>query len=424
MIYANDFAALTDSDTLDAAIANRDGDGVIVISPRKSDIEPERDFWLIDRAILIPENTTVILRNCKIKLSDKCRDNFFRTANCGFGFPYPERIRNVHLRGEGIAVLEGADYPRATGDSSKRLACPCPFEDEDLCRLADWIPEERRTPEKLSFWDRHDHSYGTDALVETESQYGDWRGIGVLFANAEYFSIENLKIVESHGWGISLEACAFGNVRNIIFDARMSKRIDGMLNNMENQDGVDIRNGCHHIVIENISGETGDDMVALTAIVPDEPEFKEGGSLCSTHVMHSDWSKRERDIHDIVIRNITGYSYLCFLLRLLPANTRIWNIVIDGLVDTTREIGHRHGGTVLLGDGGGYGRNLEDSMSSITISNVICNSNRAIVIEGYIKDSAISNVINNNPDCETIYVARENGAKNLKLSNIVTASKE
>jgi hypothetical protein len=71
MIYANDFAALTDSDTLDAAMANRDGDGVIVISPRRSDIEPERDFWLIDRAVLIPENTTVILRNCKIKLSDK-----------------------------------------------------------------------------------------------------------------------------------------------------------------------------------------------------------------------------------------------------------------------------------------------------------------------------------------------------------------
>lgn len=32
-----------------------------------------------------------------------------------------------------------------------------------------------------------------------------------------------------------------------------------------NQDGVDVRKGCHNLVIENISGVTGDDAVALTA---------------------------------------------------------------------------------------------------------------------------------------------------------------
>jgi len=211
MTNANNYCCKTDSDTLDLAIANRGPDGIVVIPPRVSDIEPERNFWLIDRAVLIPENTTIVLQNCKIKLSDRCRDNFFRTANCGFGFPDPAPIRNVHLRGEGLCILEGADHPRATGDSSKLQHNPCPHHPADILAIdADWVPAERKASGQLDFWDVHNHSYGTDAGNPDESQWDDWRGIGVLFARAQNFSIENLKIVESHGWGISLEDCSFG----------------------------------------------------------------------------------------------------------------------------------------------------------------------------------------------------------------------
>ena len=62
MINVNDFKLLTDSETFDNAIKNRTPDGIIIIPPRVSDIEPERDYWLIDKAILIPENTTIILQ--------------------------------------------------------------------------------------------------------------------------------------------------------------------------------------------------------------------------------------------------------------------------------------------------------------------------------------------------------------------------
>ena len=219
MLNANDYRGATDSETLELAIRHRTQDGIVVIPPRASDIEPERTFWLIDRAVLIPENTTIVLQNCRIKLSDRCRDNFFRTANCGFGYPDPAPIRNVHIRGEGTCILEGADRPRATGDSSKRLHDPCPHRPEDIIAIdADWVPEERKKTGRLDFWDIHNHSYGTDANAPKESQYGDWRGIGILFANARDFSIENLRIVEPHGWGISLEACSFGRIERI--DAR------------------------------------------------------------------------------------------------------------------------------------------------------------------------------------------------------------
>ena len=134
MVYANDFFGNTDSDILNSAIRGRDSDGIVIIDPRESDVESARKWWSLDTAILLPSNTTVILRNCKLKLSDRCRDNFFRSANCGLGIEENEPLSNIHIKGEGSAVLEGADHPRATGDESKILKNPCPFTAEDICK--------------------------------------------------------------------------------------------------------------------------------------------------------------------------------------------------------------------------------------------------------------------------------------------------
>ena len=418
MVNVNSFKGSNDSEIINKAIENKEADGIVIIPPRESDVEPERKFWLLDSAILLTENTTVILQNCKIKLSDNCRDNFFRSANCGIGIELPERIKNIHIKGEGYCLLEGADHPRAVGDSSKLLHNPCPHYPEDICKVADWIPEERRTPETIDFRDIHDHSYGTDAGKEGESQYGDWRGIGILLANVEDFSISNLRLKDFHCWAISVEECANGRIEKIDFDACMHKDIDGIVMNMENQDGVDIRNGCHHIVISDITGHTGDDVIALTAIA--DQEYRPGGSMRSTHVMHNDWSKRERDIHDIIIKNVIAHSYLCYTVRLLPALTKIYNVVIDGVIDTSPNC-QAAGGTILLGDGGRYGENLPDSMKNVTISNVICNSRKAIFMRGYLTDSTITNVINKNPDCEALHVVREDGLNNVAVGNLITA---
>jgi len=394
MINVNDYVRLNDNDTLKAAIAAKGEDGIVIIPPRVSEVEPERDFWLLDEAILLPENTTVILQNCRIKLSDACRDNFFRTANCGFGIADPAPIENIHLRGEGLCILEGADRPRSTGDGGKILANPIPY------------------------GEGHDKTFGTDAGKESESQFGDWRNIGVLFANVKNFSIEGLKIVESHGWGISLEACSYGRVEKIEFDACMSKMIDGLRQNIENEDGVDIRNGCHHIVISDIMGQSGDDLVALTAIADEQPH--EGGSLCYTHVMHNDWTRRDPTIHDIVIRNVVGRSHLCYMIRLLPCNTEIYNVVVDGVVDTTPEP-TGHSGVMVLGEPDGiYGTCYPSGLHHITISNVICNGRKSgISVKGYLKDSTISNIVNKNPAVETVLVAREGGLRNVKQTNIL-----
>ena len=417
MVNVNDFHGLCDNEVLENAIAAKGADGIVLIPPRQSDVEPERDYWLLDRAILLPANTTVVLQNATIKLSDNCRDNFFRTANCGIGIEFPEPISNVHIRGEGRCVLQGADHPRATGDETKQLHAPCPHYKQDVCRVAEYIPAERRETGEITFADVHEHSYGTDANREGESPYGDWRGIGILFANTDHFSISNITIREPHGWSISLEACCYGRVEKIEFDARMHKEIDGLVMNMENQDGVDLRNGCHHIVVSDITGCTGDDVVALTAIA--EPEYRPGGSLRNTHVMHNDWTRREKDIHDIVIRNVVAHSYLCHTVRLLPAMANIYNVVIDGVIDTSPRC-YATSSTVLLGDGGTYGENHPDSMRNITVSNVVCNSQHAVWVRGFLTDSVITNVVNRNPGCDAVGVTHENGLNNVTISNVVT----
>ncbi len=199
----------------------------------------------------------------------------------------------------------------------------------------------------------------------------------------------------------------------------MHKCIDGMEMNMENQDGIDIRNGCHHIVISDIMGSTGDDVIALTAIAKAAP-FIAGGSLRSTHVMHNDWSKRESDIHDVIIRNVIAHSYLCYTVRLLPALTNIYNVVIDGVVDTSPETGLARG-TLLLGDGGTYGENKPESMRNVTISNVLCNSKSAIIVRGFLTESVITNVVNRNPDCPVLTVSRDDGLNNVLFNNLVSS---
>ena len=418
MIFANTFSGACDSEIIEAALGNLDADGTLVISA-KEDGNP----WLLDRAILLPGDVTVILRNCKLKLSDRCRDNFFRSANCGLGIEGVKPLRNIRIRGEGKVVLEGADRPRAAGDGSKFLSNPCPylrgrFVTEESLALADWIPQERKSPEKLMVQDRHGHSFGTDAGKARESQKGDWRGVGILLANVEEFEIENITLKDTHGWGISLEGCSFGRVCRIHFDDKMYKEIDGIVHNMENQDGIDLRNGCHDILVSDITGRTGDDVVALTAIAQDNGY--RGGGLCTTHVMQHDWTERDRGIYNVTVRNVVATSCCCYLVRLLAVNSKIRNVIVDGIVDTASE--RDHWGAILLGEPDHeYGVNPSDGIDGITVTNVISNGHgSAVRILGGVANSIISNVINKNPETECVEVREGVSRKQIVISNAIT----
>ena len=237
-VTPNEFKG-TDVERINQAIEVASASGKRVVIPRVNlSGQEKREIWLLDSAILLRSNTTLELDNCHIKLSDRCRDNLIRSANCGMGITEIKPMKNIHIRGIGRPVLEGADRPRATGGADKKLGT---------------------------------QTYGTDAGVAKESQFGDWRNIGVLLSFVEDFSVENIRIVDSHCLAISMERCAHGMLRDIDIASSGFKVIDGVRQTFLNQDGVELVLGCHDIIITNITGYSGDDLVALCAIPLNEP---------------------------------------------------------------------------------------------------------------------------------------------------------
>jgi len=97
----NDFTG-TDSERIAKAVNKAAATTGIVEIPKKN--RKGGNIWLIDYAILLPSNITVILDNATIKLSDKCRDNFFRSANCGLGITSFVVYNNINIIGIGTAT--------------------------------------------------------------------------------------------------------------------------------------------------------------------------------------------------------------------------------------------------------------------------------------------------------------------------------
>jgi len=216
------------------------------------------------------------------------------------------------------------------------------------------------------------------------------------------FSIQNIAIHDSHCWAISLERCAHGTLRDLDFASSGFKIIDGRRQTILNQDGVDLRLGCHDVLIENITGYTGDDLVALTAI-PRAGSI--AGETGSTMVSSSqDRGEGRDDIRQIIVRNVKGY---CrgghHIVRLLnTSGVKMYDILLDGLIDTSpAEVRCR--AAVKIGDtayGGGVAP-LGDT-SRLIVNNVISRSQHTILIGGSLADSVISNVVRYEVEGEAI----------------------
>ena len=363
-ITPNEFKG-TDSERIAQALSvlKKQGGGTLRM-PRREDADG-RDFWLIDEAILLDADTTLIIENCTIKLSDRCRDNFIRSANCGYGIENIQKINNIHVVGIGDAVLLGADNPRATGDSAKKLG---------------------------------DRTYGTDAGKEGETQTGDWRNIGVLMAYVDGFSVQGVSVVDSHCWAMSFEHCTNGLLSHLHFKSTSKKVIDGKTVTMLNQDGIDLRQGCHNIVIGRKAGVYGSTMVA--------------GSLPTD----------DDDITNIQIRNVTGHSAgRCQVIRFLnTGGNKINHIILDGLIDNSPKGVESHA-TIRIGDHNpnwGGVTPLGDT-SGFIITNVHGGSRNCILIAGSLANSIISNVINHYPDCGPItYESGQDYVKEVIMTNL------
>jgi hypothetical protein len=393
----------SDSERIQAAVdAATKAGGTVVIPARVPDTVSARDYWLLDRAILLPGSLTLVLDNCRLKLSDRSRDNFIRSANCGLGIGEVKPLRDIHILGVGAAVLEGADRPRATGDAAKTLSA-------DVVRKpgGSYVPI----------------SYGTDAGKPGESQKSDWRSIGILLARVERFSLRNLTLKDTHSWAISLEHCAFGTLRDLEFWADGGKTIDGAFRAFLNQDGLDLRQGCHDITIDGVAGHTGDDLVALTAI----PIAGMGaGSLNSHMVGGMEPGGPQDDVHDILIRNVRGCAGGCQLVRFLnTGGIRMYRIILDGVLDAAPE-GVTDTAVVVVGDSNpawGGVTPLGDTYGFV-LNNIQGRARRLVEIRGSLSESVIGNLINYNDREEpVVYTSGKAHVRNVSITNAITVGR-
>jgi hypothetical protein len=240
-----------DTERIQAAVNKAAGStGKVVIPAVNSN---GSGVWLLDSAVLLPGNITVILDNCTVQLSDSCRDNMFRSDNVGPGIRNPEWNYNISIIGIGEVSLKGADNPRATGDGSKTLSLDCE-KDKDSIKMAG------------GSW-QYKISYGTDAGKEGMKQTGDSRNIMIRMAYVDGFKLKNLNIEKSHSWAVCHEWVLNADISDIRFNNPGGWQIiDGKKQYFENRDGINLRQGCKNFRIDNISGVTGDDFIALTSM--------------------------------------------------------------------------------------------------------------------------------------------------------------
>ena len=326
-----------DSDTIDARIAAAcapGGDRTVVLG--KNPASPD-GTWMITHAILLPDDFTLVLDDCRIELAPGTRDNIIRNAGA-VGYRRVAPNRNIKVLGRGNAVLCGG---------------------------------------------RSNHF----EPVRSGDRNG-WRAIGILFCAVTDYELAGFTLEETQCWGISQEnGCANGWVHDIRFADS---------NKMLNQDGVDIRKGCHDIRVENISGVCGDDVVALTALRREADANRViAKSSCQ---IGGDWPGPDDDVYNITVRNIRarcsgGHG----IVRLLVQDgIQMHHIEVLNVVDTTDVAAGepRCQATIRIGDVNYWSirRNELGEMHHITVRDVASSGHVAVWIKGPLCDSSVTGI--------------------------------
>ncbi|WP_157962777.1 glycoside hydrolase family protein [Chitinophaga deserti] len=327
-ITPNDFRKGTDSERIEAAIREALRTGVNAIEIPRWNQQRKAAEWLIDRAILVPSDFTLVLNDCLVRLSPGTADNII--TNAGARTQPLSANRNVRITGKGNAVLSG----------------------------------------------------GLEAHFNPPGDKSGYRTIGILLYDTQHFTIEGFTMEETQAWAISMEhGCAYGRVANINF---------ANTNKFPNQDGVDVRKGCHDIVIENITGVTGDDVIALTGLAtPNDTartSMQVGGRL----------PRNNDDIYNIIIRNVQakcigGHA----LVRLLNQDgIKMYNITVSGIFDTSTEEDIRPATGIRIGEEHYWSSrmNVLGETYNIKVDNVHTRAKTAVKVVGTLKDATFTNI--------------------------------
>ncbi len=337
----NDYKHLgSDSAMIQAAVDEAAKYGASVRIPRVNERRGEC-LWEIDEPIVLHTSSAVVLENCYMRLADDCYSNFFvNDASLGKWWKKETRNYDISIRGEGNAVLDGGKHNGL-------------IENE------------------FTIYDEN----GNFAGYRTINGFTNcFINIGILMQNVERVEVSGIRFVRPRYWCMNFEYCSWGHIHDIVFDA------DGK---NPNQDGLDIREGCHNFLVENLSGRTGDDMLALTNF--GHPKKRTG-----------DDSDMNPDIHDIVVRDLRAtMSHRCDIMRMLcRGEAKIYNVQIAGIQDTTPPEINRPLAAIRIGDVSDYQARLNrlGEMRNITVRDVCTRARFGCYIANTLCDSYFENI--------------------------------
>ena len=303
--------------------------------------------WEIDEAIRLPSNFTLILENCHLRLADGCYSNIFVNEHneTPIGRTVAGTDRNISILGRGEAILDGGEH-NGLCEATPPDQCPAPLYKNNL----------------------------------------------ILFTNVDDFKVSGLRCINQRWWATNFIYCRNGYIGDMDFcadDRRFDENgnlVHGLLRAeydkiyIRNADGIDLREGCQSIVIENITGFTEDDTVALTGLAGKmEAAFRVEG-LSS-------------DICNVSIKNVRAAAF-CAIVRLLnQGDIKLHDIEIDGIFDTCESCAHldRTGRAVRIGDTHMYGTRhcTKDETYNISVKNVYAAGDHALVLAGEIGNLVI-----------------------------------
>ena len=287
------------------------------------------DKWVFEKAVRVPSEMTIVFLHCYIQHQDFMYENLFTNSRAygNEGRCIAHEEHDLTFTGIGDAVLDGAKQ-----NGLKEKTC-----------FLYGLPDKRPNAT-------------------------------VLFNNVRNLVLENFQIRNSRWYGTYFIHCDTVRVSNIDLD-------NG--EDFCNRDGVDIRQGNHNFLVENITGTTGDDTVALNNLGNDgnDGRYVEG---------------KDVDTLNMVIRNIKSDAGRWFTVRLLCQDRHLeQHFTLDTIMDVSRRENQKRVDAVVMVGSHEYHYKIPaevGDLAHLTIRDVYSRANYGVALGGCSDDVDISNV--------------------------------
>lgn len=234
------------------------------------------------------------------------------------------------------------------------------------------------------------------------------KGEMVKLHNVRNFTVEGFRVEGSSSNAIGLMYCAYGKTCNIDFAGACTA---------EDQNGIQLRRGCHDVTVENITGVVAGDVISLAAEANPERDV-------AAHVMGL-----VIDVRNIIVKNIKA-TCCGHLVKLFNQDgVLLYNILIESVSDTSADYSeNRPFSAVMIGDPAAKPNDraaLPGETKTITVRNLFTHARYGVAICGALTNTLFES-IHVHGDCEYAIatVGQENTLVNVLCKGIYYSAEQ